>query len=598
MNLPVIICLVVACSTAATDDLRISTTSGTVNGKLGITLGQKVKMFLGVPYAQAPLASLRFRPPVALRQTTELNATYFRPSCLQPPHLPSVVSPLLHLNRAEFNEDCLFLNIYVPSVSQTLSKFPVIVFLAGEGFNYADPSQFDGSYLAANGLVIFVTVNYRVSVFGFLSALTDSAPGNVGLYDQRLALNWINENIENFGGDKDRITLFGRFTGAMSAAIHAFSPLSRNEKLFQQIILQSGVPVGDWVFDRNPLNATLSLAAKMQCLSMNLSDTINCLREIPAQELLEASMEVKQSWRPVFDFKLINTEPIKAAATSSYNPVDILLGMNNNEGTLCTIGLQAAQSPLFNKIVNNTINETDFQDLLTDSMDFMYKKTDQLLNKLAINKYKYLSHRASFSIHPAFIEAGHGDDVLFSFGLPLQMKNLTEHEKTLTYKMLSSITNFARFGHPDGYYLGPDPWLPYTKEARYIMDFRADERAVIKSPNQDAMDFFHDIIPAVADSECFPSPLPIVQASSQRLIVDSHGQEKPITPGVMLGLLCGFLMQITAAINLLFHQTLNHRPNSHLWLLLWRLLPTHRTQGKLKGSHREDRPDLAKHPPD
>lgn len=471
----------------AEDDLHVSTTSGLLKGKRGIIRGKQMKLFLGVPYATPPVGDLRFKPPVPLQsESVERNAEEFAPICYQPPHIKEVMSPLLTPNTAELSEDCLYLNLYIPDTQEN-ELLPVIVWIAGEGFNYADPRQFDGNYLSSQGKLILVTISYRVSVFGFLSALHNDAPGNVGLLDQRMALRWIQENIGNFGGDKDKVTLFGRFTGAMSAAIHAFSPLSKQEKLFHRVILSSGVPDGEWVFDRNPLNATFALAQATDCVFSSMAETVKCFKRLAADVLLRAALSIPHPWRPVLDFNLIYEPSLKAAAKSNYSPVDIMIGLNNDEGSLCVTGLNAMKSQFYNKMVEKRLSKEDFKQLVESCMMDIYKENDKFVNKLTVYNYmdsdvsrlneKFvdfcgdlyvtahserladilsksgkrvfmyeLAHRPSFSNHPAFIQAAHGDDVLYALGLPLQLESLPEEEVSLTKKLMNTVSNFARYG--------------------------------------------------------------------------------------------------------------------------------------------------------
>ncbi|PRD31137.1 UNVERIFIED_CONTAM: Acetylcholinesterase [Trichonephila clavipes] len=464
----------------------VPTSVGLLRGKPTVVLTKRVNLFLGVPYAQPPIGSLRFKHPLALEAAhVERHATNFAPSCYQPHHLESVINPLLKPNRAVLSEDCLYLNIYVPESSN--ASLPVMVWLAGEGFDFADPQQFDASYLAAEGNAIVVTVNYRLSVFGFLTILSEEAPGNAGLYDQRMALKWIKSNIEMFGGDPESVTLFGRFTGAMSAALHTFSPLSVEEKLFNRVIFQSGVPVGDWVFDRNPLNTTHKLAQATNCLFSEMSKIIECIRDYPADKLLSKAMDIPYRFRPIYDFNLIHENTISAASKSNYAPVDVMVGINNDEGSLCTIALNAFESPFYHKILHNNLTQADFSKLIQKHIEDFFRGENSVLSTLAEYEYnrnseeKYrrkflnfcgdifiisriqrladvlgdrnsslfyyvLKHRPSFSIQPHFIRAGHGDDVLYAFALPLQIQDLSDDERKLTKQIVRGIANFARSG--------------------------------------------------------------------------------------------------------------------------------------------------------
>lgn len=524
----------------------VPTSVGLLKGKPTMVLDKRVNLFLGVPYAQPPVGDLRFKHPLALEAAhVERLATSFAPSCYQPPHLESVINPLLKPNRAVINEDCLYLNIYVPD-SQN-DSLPVMVWLAGEGFDFADPQQFDASYLAAEGNVIVVTVNYRLSVFGFLTTLSGDAPGNAGLYDQRMALKWIKSNIEKFGGDSESITLFGRFTGSMSAAIHTFSPLSLEEKLFNRVIFQSGVPVGDWVFDRNPLNTTYELAQATNCLFSEMTKIFECIRDYPADKLLSKAMGIPFRFRPIYDFHLIHENAISAASKSNYAPVDVMVGINNDEGSLCTIALNAFESPFYHKILHNNLTEADFSKLIQEYIEDFFRGENDVLSTLAEYEYnrnseeKYrrkflnfcgdifivsriqrladvlvdkntslffyvLKHRPSFSIQPHFIKAAHGDDVLYAFALPLQIEDLSDGERQLTQKIVRGITNFARSGNPNPMDAHSE-WPMYTHERKEVMNFATDRdpqvpRSASKTVNEDSAEFWNTIVPTIKSHQC------------------------------------------------------------------------------------------------
>ncbi|XP_013783581.1 carboxylesterase 5A-like [Limulus polyphemus] len=473
---------------------QINTTSGQLLGRSVETPFGHVDQYLGIPYAKAPIGSLRFQPPQPLdRDEAEIrrDATKFGPVCFQPPHLKEMISPLLRTNgngQIASSEDCLTLNIYIPSGRQ-LDTLPVMVWLPGEGFDYADTTQFDGTFLATIGQVIVVTVNYRVSVFGFLSTLTPEAPGNIGFLDQRLALQWIQQNIGQFNGNNRKVTFFGRFSGAMSVSAHLASPLNKGEKqLFHRAILQSGVATGQWIFDSDPLNATLQLAKATDCSSTSLDTVVSCLQQIPAETLLNKSNLVSQRWRPVIDGHFLTEDPLSAISKGQQAAVDVILGVNNDEGSLCLLSLFAQKSELYQKILDGQLTNEDFNYLLKTNLEDFLKKSDHSIHKVAAHEYQHFkntslreryvdfcgsmyikaqteqlarilikngmskiflyefAHRPSFSIHPDFIQAAHGDDVLFTFGLVHQLPEVPTEEVKLSRRIIAAFSNFAKSG--------------------------------------------------------------------------------------------------------------------------------------------------------
>ena len=176
--------------------------------------GKSVNVFLGIPYAKPPVGELRFKKPVPITQYTEpVNAVNWPNPCMQSPVvLQTAAKPLI--NNTNFSEDCLYMNIWSPGNEQndSIELKPVLFFIHGGGF-YSGASnieQTEGQILAAKGDVVVVTFNYRLGWFGFLYAGSDEAPGNMGLWDQALALKWVNENIGFFGGDPNSITIIGK----------------------------------------------------------------------------------------------------------------------------------------------------------------------------------------------------------------------------------------------------------------------------------------------------------------------------------------------------------------------------------------------------
>ncbi|XP_013794815.1 carboxylesterase 5A-like [Limulus polyphemus] len=473
---------------------QVTTTSGKLLGRSVDTPFGPVDQYLGIPYAKAPLGNLRFQPPRPIDKEgagVTRDASKFGPICLQPPHIKEVISPLLQTSNTGqplASEDCLTLNIYKPAGKQ-LDILPVMVWLPGEGFDYADASQFDGTFLATLGKVIVVTINYRVSVFGFLSTLTPEAPGNIGFLDQRLALRWIQENIGQFHGNHNKVTFFGRFTGSMSISAHIVSPLNKGDnQLFHRAILQSGIATGQWIFDRDPLNATQQLAEATDCDFTALDAVVSCMQRIPAETLLTKSFMVPQRWRPIIDGHFLAEDPLSSVSKGQHAAVDVILGINSDEGSLCLLSLFAQKSAFYQKILDGKLTDEDLSYLITSGLKDFVKKTDHSLNQLVAHEYQHFkntslrdrymdfcgnmyikaqteefarqlvkngnskvfmyefNHRPSFSIHPDFIQAAHGDDVLFTFGLVHQLSQVPSEEVNLTKRVIAAFSNFANTG--------------------------------------------------------------------------------------------------------------------------------------------------------
>jgi para-nitrobenzyl esterase len=208
-----IVAIFVAC---ANNDISTVKVDG---GKIEGTLENNIYVFKGIPFAAPPVGELRWKAPQPVQAWDGiLKADKFGPSCPQVSMLPGV-------NQLDMSEDCLYLNIWTPAKSAS-EKLPVMVWIYGGGFatGSAALSLYYGDELAKNG-VILVTVNYRVGALGFLAhpELTAESPdkvsGNYGLLDQIAALKWVQNNIEAFGGDTAKVTIFGESAGAISVSM-------------------------------------------------------------------------------------------------------------------------------------------------------------------------------------------------------------------------------------------------------------------------------------------------------------------------------------------------------------------------------------------
>ncbi|XP_052071092.1 carboxylesterase 1F-like [Mytilus californianus] len=191
--------------------------------------------FRNIPFAKPPVGGLRFHQPVPYGSWSDIyDATRFGPSCIQ--SVNGIVDQ--YVPNTNTSEDCLVLNIYVPSGFSESNAKSVIIWVHGGGYYLGQGMFYDGSYLSGIGDVIVVTINYRLGVFGFFSTMDDVALGNYGLWDQQMAIKWVHDNIESFGGDPNSVTIAGQSAGAFSVALQALNPA--NKGLFHRVIAQSG----------------------------------------------------------------------------------------------------------------------------------------------------------------------------------------------------------------------------------------------------------------------------------------------------------------------------------------------------------------------
>ncbi|KAF2892558.1 hypothetical protein ILUMI_13618 [Ignelater luminosus] len=256
----------------------------TVNTPLGLIRGHYKQSyeghifsaFEGIPYAKPPLGPLRFEEPQNIEPWLGVwNATTIY-DCIQ----------LSTLNfQVIGDEDCLYLNIYIPRENpQPNDNLDVVVFIHGGAFMFGNPLLGGPEFLMDRDIV-YVNLNYRVGLIGFLSTEDDIIPGNNGMKDQVLALKWIQNNIKSFGGNPQSVTITGLSAGGSAVHFHYFSPLS--EGLFHRGISQSGTALVPWALQEAPLEKAKKLAELVGCSDSSTKEIKKCLQNRSARHLVE-----------------------------------------------------------------------------------------------------------------------------------------------------------------------------------------------------------------------------------------------------------------------------------------------------------------------
>lgn len=266
--------------------VMVETKSGKVEGMKGIVMDHEVSSFLGVPYAMPPLDTLRFRKTQPLKPWNGIyNASSFKPHCMQFFDLDITLARTL--TTPNMSEDCLYLNIWTPSLKAGKLK-SVMIWFYGGGFKSgsANYDETDGRVLSALGDVVVVTFNYRVGAFGFLDTETKDSPGNQGLYDAVEAVSWVRNNIKAFGGDSNSITLFGHYSGAVMMGLLMVS--DSTNRWFKRAILQSGSPLFQDFFDGKNSKTSELLVRAVGCQEENKKMAMKCLRNKTVDEIMKA----------------------------------------------------------------------------------------------------------------------------------------------------------------------------------------------------------------------------------------------------------------------------------------------------------------------
>jgi para-nitrobenzyl esterase len=306
-----------------TDTSLVRTAAGTVRG----VVEADHRFFAGIPYAAAPVGPLRFRPPAPVRAWTGIrDATEPGPRCIQDPGADPEFG-------RQSDEDCLSLNIWTPEMTGT--PRPVMVWIHGGSFTGGSGKIYDGRWLVSRDIIV-VTINYRLGTLGFLADPSLGPPGDVGNYglqDQQAAMRWVKDNIANFGGDPEKVTVAGESAGGMSVCDHLVAPASKG--LFAAAIIQSA-PCGAQANLATAERRSVEYAAKAGCGDPNTAG--DCLRSLPVDKLRKpvTFFDIGEDTLPgpVTGSAVLPIDPVTAMAQNDAARVPVLIGTNRDEFTL------------------------------------------------------------------------------------------------------------------------------------------------------------------------------------------------------------------------------------------------------------------------
>lgn len=315
------------------DPIAIDT--GKLNGKL-LTSG--VRAYFGVPFAAPPVGELRWKEPQPREAWSGVyNADRFAPECIQilRPHNINH-----YFGEEATSEDCLYLNIWAPPANPKAEKVPVILWLYGGGLSIGSASMpnYGSENLAKKG-VVYVTAGYRIGALGFMAhpEATAGSPhhasGNYGHLDQIAALQWIQRNIERFGGDPARVTVMGQSAGASSAVSLQVSPLAKG--LLHRIVGMSG---GGLRVGSDPISQAEAEQSGLELQRVQKVGSLAELRNVPADKILAAQAEFQLGgtagtvrFRPNLDGYFMPRTPREIFASGEQNDVPLLIGFTRDE---------------------------------------------------------------------------------------------------------------------------------------------------------------------------------------------------------------------------------------------------------------------------
>ncbi|XP_043225314.1 juvenile hormone esterase-like [Amphibalanus amphitrite] len=532
---------------------RVSTQSGQLEGTiLKSFLGNNFYAFKGIPYAEPPVGDLRFRPPQPHAGWSGVRpADTFGSQCMQ---FAMFSSP----RQLQGSEDCLFVNVYSPRLPEEDDhpQLPVMVWIHGGAFTLGSgDSDFYGPDYLMDEDVVLVTFNYRLGPFGFFTTEDASAPGNYGMHDQVLALEWVQANIAAFGGDPDTVTIFGESAGGASVGLQVLSPRSRG--LFSKAISQSGASFCNFAASGDPQADNARKHAELtKCSTANSREIVGCMRQKPAEEIFNAlgalldedpngSGDVVYKPRVDSDSRLpfLPTDPFTALQRGAFNLVPWMTGLTQDEGSLLAmingfhpelaktqtgrdwkrwaslLNIQKASSdPIalaealhrhyFGEAELSEANMIEYSNLLSDRWFTNCIMSEANLAAPHTPVYMYVldytgAGRQSFaamvagmmgkSIDLSKMGVGHSDDVLYLFRTELDTPVTWNSDKHKMIRFMVSVwTNFARRGYPSTDVLPMPSWPVYSRSRQEYMRLNTAP-SVGRAPFSDRLQFWREL---------------------------------------------------------------------------------------------------------
>lgn len=473
----------------------------TANGKVsGLKVGD-ISIFKGIPFAAPPVGDLRWKAPQPVKNWSGIRVCdKFSASAVQSDPKPFMMwSEEFITPPDKLSEDCLYLNVWTPAKSAK-EKLPVLVWIYGGGFSSGSAAcaVYDGEEMAKKGIV-FVSLNYRVGVLGFMAhpelskESPDKVSGNYGILDQVEALKWVKKNISAFGGDPEKVTIDGQSAGSMSVWSLVVSPLTRG--LFRGAIAQSGGILSSF------MNNSLADAEKsgVQFMEKMKAGSIADLRKKSARELFAAG----GGFRPAFDGYVIPQDVYAAFKTGQFNDVNFLMGWVTGDGVL--MGEQKLTPELYKKQAVDRYGDQAPVFLKyfpgnTDAEVSASLKQATIMQFAALNDYLIagVSKSKSFIYQfshvpvdkPGFPNYGafHTAEVPFALHtLHMWKRPWREVDLAVEKTMSSYWANFVKTGNPNGD--GQTEWAAYDKTTGSIMDI-GDQSKLMPGLFKNEFEFF------------------------------------------------------------------------------------------------------------
>ncbi|HOX84152.1 MAG TPA: carboxylesterase family protein [Chryseolinea sp.] len=486
------------------DSLPVTKTlNGTVSGIFNSD--KTIAVYKGVPFASPPVGDLRWKNPEPVKPWNgTLACNKFPASPIQNKPVPFMMWSQEFITPPEpLSEDCLYLNIWTSK--STSEKKPVFVWIHGGAFNSGSGACpiYDGEALAREGIV-FVSINYRLGIFGFLAhpELTaeskQHASGNYGMLDQIAALQWIKDNITAFGGDPNKVTIAGQSAGSMSVQVLVASPLTKG--LFRSAIAQSGAS-----FSR--LSRSREDGEKVGLALSQKSGNLKVLRALSADSILALGNSFPfGSFFPIIDGYTLPQDMKTIFETKKHNDVTLMAGWVMGDGALAS-GPPQTKSDFLAFAERTYGNKKDeFIKLFPAGSD---EETLQSQTKLGLMHFACVPDRqwALYNTSKSYLYqfkhvpidkpgfpnygAFHTSEVPYALHtLKYWDRQWTDTDYHVEKYMSAYWINFIKTGNPNG--KGLTEWKPYDKEGQSIIEF--DTKPVLKSGlYKDEFQFFDSV---------------------------------------------------------------------------------------------------------
>lgn len=449
------------------------------------TIENGLNVYRGIPFAAPPVGDLRWKAPQpAVKWKGVKQTTRFAPAPMQGGNPPSGKS-----------EDCLYLNIWTPAKTAK-EKIPVLVWIYGGGFSFGSTAEpgYSGAKLAKKGVVL-VSIAYRVGQLGFLAHPDLSAEnpnhvsGNYGILDQIAGLQWIQKNIAAFGGDPNKVTIFGESAGGISVSMLCASPLAKG--LFHGAISESGGSFG-------PTRPTTFPGENMKTLTMAEADgksyaqkvgvsSVAELRKMEADKL-PMGMGMGGGW-PITDGYVIPDDQHKLYEAGKYNDVPVLIGYNSDEGASFSrektpeeyyAGVKARYGKFADDLIKaypaaQTSVPKTARDLARDAafgwQTWSWARLQAKTGKSKVFFYYFDQHPEYPKDSPRYgFGSPHGQEVAYVF-MNLDASNLqtTKSDLEISEAMGTYWTNFAKYGDPNS--AGVPKWPTFSDANPQVMYF-------------------------------------------------------------------------------------------------------------------------------